>query len=219
MEEKQNSRNRFDNAADTWDHNPRQVDLARQILKSLMDAIPFQKHWNTMEIGCGTGLLTCPVAGKVASLTAVDTSQGMLDALEAKVREHGITNIRTVASDIFTAPSAYRQDGQYALIFSSMTFHHIGNTREALQRLHTLLLPEGYLAIADLDEEDGSFHDNQDTNVYHGFNRKALQNLFAQCGFSGISFSNAASIKKVNRAGKEKTYTVFLVVARKPIRQ
>lgn len=54
-----------------------------------------------------------------------------------------------------------------------MTLHHIPDTEAVLRDMHTLLHQSGYLCIADLDSEDGSFH-GQDADVYPGFDRQGL---------------------------------------------
>jgi len=64
-----------------------------------------------------------------------------------------------------------------------MTLHHIKDVRGLLKRFHHALLPGGYIAIADLDKEDGRFHDNHDGVFHHGFDRDELGLLFAEAGF------------------------------------
>jgi len=55
---------------------------------------------------------------------------------------------------------------QFDLLFSSMLLHHIPDTLAFFQRCHPWLKPKGYLAVADLDREDGSFHQDH-TGVAH----------------------------------------------------
>lgn len=213
----QNPDNRphFNAAAETWDVNPRRVNLARHVMQSMEKRLPFQADWNALEIGCGTGLLSCPVSSMITSLTALDTSEGMIDELNKKIRSRRISNIQPVVSDIFTFPHVPEQKKEYHLIFSNMTFHHIANVNGVLHKLYSLLLPGGYLAVADLDEEDGYFHNDGNEKVHHGFRRSLFKTQLLQHGFTDISFSTAAALTKINRVNIEKTYTVFLVVARK----
>jgi len=219
LEQKTDSRERFNAAAENWDDNPQRVSLARQVMLSMQGVIPFQASWNALEIGCGTGLLSYPVSGEVASLTAIDTSEGMINELKKKIREHNLSNIQPLVTDMLSVSFQPEHEKQYDLIFSSMTFHHIGNVNKALQTLYSMLLPEGFLAVADLDEEDGSFHDSEDEKVHHGFRRDLFQEMLLHEGFSDISFSTAATLTKINHASKEKTYSVFLAVARKSKKQ
>jgi SAM-dependent methyltransferase len=51
---------------------------------------------NVIDIGCGPGRLTIPLAKKVNSVTAVDTSKGMLNVLKRRAKEEGLDNISCV---------------------------------------------------------------------------------------------------------------------------
>ena len=57
--------------------------------------------------------------------------------------------------------------------------HHIEDTAAALRGdLGALLRPGGRLALADLDTEDGSFHDPDAEGIHHlGFDRDASPRL------------------------------------------
>ena len=59
-------------------------------------------------------------------------------------------------------------------IISSMTMHHINDVNSMFNRLYSLLPTGGFIAIADLETEDGSFH-TEDTGVFHfGFTRAMI---------------------------------------------
>jgi len=210
-----NNTNRFDSESGTWDKNPGRVKLAGQIAQSLKEMVPFQKKWNALEIGCGTGLITCPIAEKVSSITAIDTSEGMIETLKAKMRARQTCAIEALVCDILSEPDNQKLRGTFDFIFSSMTLHHISDTSGLLKKINAYLHPGGYLAIADLDEEDGYFHENPDEKVHKGFPRDALLAQLKEAGFGDITFSTAATITKINREEREMTYTIFLALARK----
>ncbi len=211
-----NSSSRFDKAAGTWDENPRRSALAMDVFSSIQRAIPFQKEWTIMEAGCGTGLLTIPAARLVTSVFAVDSSQGMLDILNRKAEAEHLQNITTCASDLVSLKAERCPGTPFNCLFSSMTLHHIADAAAAIRIMTGLLAPGGFLAIADLDEEDGYFHDNEEEEVHPGFSRTTLSSMLNDAGCENIRFSTAAEITKINRAGREKTYTIFLAVAQSP---
>ena len=71
------------------------------------------------------------------------------------------------------------------------------------------LKPNGQIALADLDTEDGHFHSENTEGVYHfGFDRKELKHLFEENGFKNVEFVTTHTIDK---AGKP--YPVFLLTA------
>ncbi len=61
-----------------------------------MERRPLQKDLTILDAGAGPGTLSIPVAKRVKSVTALDYSQGMLDALETEAQKQGVRNINTV---------------------------------------------------------------------------------------------------------------------------
>ncbi len=73
----------------------------------------------------------------------------------------------------------------------------------------------GYLCIADLDTEDGSFHADNTGVLHFGFDRKELKELLGKTGFGEVNDTNAATIAKPVEGRGEKEFTVFLLIGRK----
>lgn len=199
--------NPFDAKAAVWDEDPRRVQMARAIAEAIAGAVPLKTTMQALEVGCGTGLVTTCLASKLGSITAVDTSAGMLDVLRTKMQALAISNIVPMQADL-TGPHSI--EGKFDLIFSSMTFHHIGDYKAILGTLHSLLSPGGWIAIADLDAEDGSFHDPQTHIEHRGFDRAELIAVLQRLGFSTLKDSTAFAIPKNNRF-----YPVFLIIGQK----
>ncbi len=168
-----------------------------------------------LEFGCGTGLVTLEIAPLVSRISAIDTSREMLAVLQEKIRRSGITNIETRQIDLLTSLQNSKQEECFDLIYSSMTLHHISDTVEFLNRLSSILAPGGMLAIADLDKEDGLFHDDPLEKVHHGFERSELAAMLDVAGFQTASFETAYVIEKENREKRRAVYPVFLVTAKK----
>lgn len=62
----------------------------------LLDLMKPEAHWTVLDMGCGSGTLAVPLAGKVASVTAVDFSQEMLAVVRKRCAEEGISNVKTI---------------------------------------------------------------------------------------------------------------------------
>ncbi len=110
--------------------------------------------------------------------------------------------------DLMTDPLP---DDRFDIVDSLMTFHHISDTDRILGDLFALLARPGYLCIADLDSEDGSFH-GADFAGHKGFDRDELAQKAARAGFANITFSSAFNISK---GSPPKDFPVFLMVAEK----
>ena len=103
---------------------------------------------------------------------------------------------------------------RFDLTYSLLTLHHIQDVQNILAKFHDVLLPNGYLLVADLDKEDGSFHTDGSTDVHLGFDRKELQKMVEDAGFGNVTFSTAYEIKK-KIGNEEKTFPVSLMAAQK----
>ena len=206
------NRERFDAIAAGWDDNPTRRALATDVAEAIAAALPLQADWHALEYGCGTGLVGAALAPKLAGLLACDVSPGMLSVLEQKARAAGLDQLHTRVLDLTSeAPPAERFD----VIFSSMTMHHIPDVAALVRTFHGMLTPGGWLALADLDTEDGSFHGGDVPGVMHqGFDRAALQADLRAAGFADTSARTAHTVAKTAADGRVNHYPVFLITAR-----
>ena len=90
--------------------------------------------------------------------------------------------------------------------------HHAKDLNAFIGGIYRMLKKGGRAAIADIDREDGTFHENNE-GVYHkGFDRDALFDAFDSAGFTGIRFKDAGT-RFVERNSRE--YPLFIVTAKK----
>ena len=201
--------NRFDRAAGNWDQETRRIELAQAIAAGIA-RLPLHTDMQAMEYGCGTGLVGLELAPSLGSLIAADSSTGMLEILRNKITEQGITNV----SPHLLYLHREDLDKNLDLIFSAMTLHHLENVQAVLTKLCDCLKPGGILALADLDEEDGSFHkDNPEGVMHHGFNRQKLARDLEMLGLIAIETSTVHTIRRPDSHGGERSFTVFLMTA------
>jgi ubiquinone/menaquinone biosynthesis C-methylase UbiE len=196
----------FDAVAQQWDEEPRRVKLAAEIAAAIMERIPLSDEWDALDFGCGTGLVTMQLAPRLRSIIGADSSAGMLERLNSKLRTSGISNVCTTLCD---ASKGVFPAGKYHIITSAMTLHHVEEIAPLLKSLKNLLHPGGIIALADLEAEDGSFHEDP-TGVFHnGFSSEELSDLLQKCGFSSVNIKTATTIVK-----GERLFPVFLATAR-----
>lgn len=199
----------FDKAATDWDKKERRVQLAAKISTGIA-RLPLSSEMDAMEYGCGTGLVGLSLAPNLGHLTTIDTSQGMLDVLQEKITEQGISNVQPFRCDLLADNYNKRHD----LIFCAMTLHHIKDVETLLQRFAKLLNKNGYLAVADLALEDGSFHDPSVKGVHHhGFDSEQLTTILTAAGLVDIKSEIIHTLSKGEE--DEKDYPVFLLTAHK----
>lgn len=193
----------FEQKARDWDANDMIKGLSLGIGAAIQANVILDETMSVMDFGAGTGLITSQIANKVKKVTAVDASRAMLDKLMAKEELQG--KVEALCQNILEMPLGLRFD----LIVSAMVMHHVEDSDKLIETLAGHLKPGGKIALADLDEEDGSFHPADIEGVYHtGFNREAFRSMLSRHDFRDIRFVTAHTIQK-----EDKSYPVFLVLA------
>jgi ubiquinone/menaquinone biosynthesis C-methylase UbiE len=203
---------RFDEAAAQWDSNPARVELARAVGAAIGRAVPLQPHWRVLDYGAGTGLLTLNLLPHVASILALDFSPGMLETLSKKLADAGIHNVQTRQWNLEAQPFP---DGGFDLVVSSMTLHHLRDVPLVLNRLAAVLKPGGWLAAADLDQEDGSFHGPTSDVFHHGFDRNRIAGWFKDAAFTRVCVGDAHTLNKPSSTGQMRAYGILLATGQK----
>jgi len=197
---------RFDKAASTWDLADRRVLLARGVTEAIAARIRLSKDQRVLDFGCGTGLVTLAIGPLVGSITGADTSIGMLNTLAEKAKDQG----NEVHLKHLDAEGRMELGGPYDLIVSSMTLHHIADVPALFRRFVQHLSPCGQVALADLDQEDGTFHEDATGVHHHGFPREQIQRWLTEASFKQIQIETATVTSKEGR-----DYPVFLATAQR----
>ncbi len=195
----------FKNKASTYDDGSNKHDNVDNIASLIQKNIELSTEMNLMDFGSGTGLLLERIAPHVDKITAVDISKSMNQQLQNK-KERIACNLEIVEMDLTISDLDRKFDG----IISSMTMHHVEDIKAIFDKFYKMLNEGGFIAIADLDTEDGSFHD-EDTGVFHqGFCRDQLDNIISLTQFRDVQIQNASTFRK-----KHGEYTLFLLTAYK----
>jgi len=198
-----NKEDLFANKSKSWDMNSKRVQNAKGIAELIVKNIKLGKSMELMDFGAGTGLLSYFVAPYVKKIVAVDNSPSMLLEFESKCNAFACET-EVIEKDL----SVDSLDRTFDGIISSMTIHHLEDIIALFSKLYDMLEVGGFIALADLDTEDGTFH-SDDTGVYHhGFDRETLQLIAENAGFKNVKFDLASIINKPHRS-----FTVFLLTA------
>ena len=202
----------FDDRAKDWDADPTKVERAYAIADAIIASVPLRSDMRMLEYGCGTGLLGFRLRPHIGDLTLADVSDGMLDVVREKLVAKPDAHVRPIKLDLVVSEQLV--DRRFDIVCTAMTLHHIPDTDAILTRFAAVLEPSGYLCIADLDTEDGSFH-GPGEDVHRGFDRQALGDKTANAGLRVVRFVTAYTMHKM-AAGAMRAYPIFLMVARKP---
>lgn len=200
----------FNERAKDWDKNTAAVQNARRVATAIRKQVSLTKNMSAMEYGCGTGQLSFALQDSLGPITMADSAPGMLAVLAEKIAASGVDNMSPRLLDLAKNPLPVER---FDLIYTLMTLHHVEDAKAVLLSFHALLNPGGALCVADLDQEDGSFH-GAGVEVHKGFNRHSLEHSLADIGFSNIRYEIASTMNR-EVEGKNKEFSVFLCCAEK----
>ena len=200
------------NAAPLREERPLRLKIADAVKDAILQDIPEGKDMQVMDYGCGTGLVSLALAPGFANVTAVETSERQLTVLDEKIAAARIDNVTTCCFDMERQPW---QGGRFHLIVVSMTLHHIEDIDRVLGHFAEALLPGGCLAIADLDTEEGDFHDGRPGVAHNGFDREALQTALKRAGLTPVGCRTIHVVKKPIPDGDCKEYPMFFIRGQK----
>ena len=135
----------------------------------------------------------------------------MLQIAQIKIAEANINNIETLQVDKLSALTS-----KHSAIVTLMTLHHIPDVNEFFTDAYSVLEDNGMMIIADLYEDDGSFHKhNPSFNGHNGFNISALTAIAERAGFIVQSVELYYEMWQENFDGDEASYPLFLFVVKK----
>lgn len=195
----------FAHKASSYDKNKSRVENVDNIANAVRNAIPFNKNMHIADFGSGTGLLLERVAPQVGKITAIDISSSMNEQLNNK-RSQLSCELEILEVDLSKTYIDHTFDG----IISSMTMHHVQNIPAMFDKFYAMVKEGGFIAIADLDKEDGSFH-SEDAGVFHcGFERQKIQQVAIDAGFKNVALTTASAVHK-----PQGSFDVFLLVGYK----
>jgi SAM-dependent methyltransferase len=179
-----------------------------------------------LEIGCGTGLLSLLVAPYVRSLTAVDTSKGMVSALEAKLAAQSISNVKPVCVMLENPDDPKIQDHpsaapkRFDLVISHLVLHHIPTLSDILATMYGTLKPGGRVALTDFENfgpEARKFHPETKMEGVerHGITRDEMSSLMKDAGFKDVQIQEAFKMDKDVEGGGEMTFPFLICLGSK----
>lgn len=115
----------------------------RALFGSIISRFQLDGTGNLLDVGCGTGLLSLPLADEFAAITGMDPDQEMIEEARRHAAEQGVQNIRFITAggeDIEFGMGKFR----LILFGSSLHWMEIDNV---LVKSRTVLTPNGGIAI------------------------------------------------------------------------
>jgi ubiquinone/menaquinone biosynthesis C-methylase UbiE len=120
-----------------------------QVTAALLDAAKVSTGTRVIDLGCGTGQVSLPLASSGAHVLAVDVSPAMIKRLRAGASRAGLANLDGLAMPI---EELVLPQESVDLVVSSYALHHLRDADKArlVSAAFGWLRPGGKLVIADM---------------------------------------------------------------------
>jgi SAM-dependent methyltransferase len=134
-------------AAQSFDHTAADYDRLGDLSENdsltnwLLSVLP-PAGQRALDLGCGTGRHAVLLAERFTRVDAIDLSLPMIEIARAKRTRPNITYQQ---ADLLKATGS----GEYGLVLSVMTLHHVPDLRAALAQIKELLAPGGRIVLVD----------------------------------------------------------------------
>lgn len=200
----------FDDVARTWDENPVHLERSKAIAAKMEEMLPLSTRMKALEYGAGTGILSFLLNKKLNQIVMMDNSAEMVRVMEEKISNQNTKNLFPIKFNL----EIELPEQKFNLIYSQMVLHHIADVQSIFGKFYHMILPGGFLAIADLYPEDGSFH-GEGFDGHPGFDPEKLKMLLLEVGFKKVAFERCFSMLKDTTVGRAKSFPIFLITASK----
>lgn len=136
----------WDRRANSWEHHG-SVGLER-VIGAVVDAAAAHPGMTVLDLGCGGGQLSLPIAERGATVTAVDISPKMIDVLREKADELGVD----VTARVSAVQSVAFAPESFDLVVSNYAMHHLRDDEKAatVRAAAAWLRPGGRLVVGDM---------------------------------------------------------------------
>ena len=142
-------------------YDSREYERLQDQADSLVDLLHHDTEYPpgsvVLEAGCGIGSQTLTLArhSPVARFISIDRSAESLAIARQRVEAAGLTNVEFRQENIFALPFA---PASFDHVFVCFVLEHLGQPREALQILKTLIKPGGTITVIEGDHGSTYFH-------------------------------------------------------------
>lgn len=174
-----------------WERHAKRYDrstrfLSRPVPRMLELAVEAAKgRGRVLEVAAGTGLITTAIGPMVGELIATDYAAAMVQQLEARIRDAGLSNVTCEQSDLYKLRF---DDASFDAVFATNVLHLVPDLKGALASLRRVLKPGGVLVAPTYLHKET-------------IGASMLSRLFALTGFPGQRrFTSRSLADQIERA-------------------
>lgn len=128
--------------------------------------LPDLKSKFILDLGCGTGILTCYWAKEVGPeghVTAVDCSEEQIEVAKKNAKKLNLNNINFLVLDV---RNLLQLKTQFDLVYSRFLLTHLHEAKKVLNDMSSLVKPKGFLFCEEVSSLEGGSFADPDSKVY-----------------------------------------------------
>ena len=135
-----------------------------------------------LEIGPGDGALLPALSQRAASVTALDSSEDMLNKARAASADYA-----NVTCELGDTSTLLNTDTRFDVAVANMVLHHTVDPRQVLHDTGALLRPGGWLVISELCRHDQAWAREHCGDLWLGFEPEQLSAWALECGLESTA--------------------------------
>jgi len=113
--------------------------------QELVSKIKIEERDTVLDIGCGNGTITIPLAKKAESVTALDISTGMLDILREKAAKESLSNINIINRCLEDVEAD--EIGTHDVVVASRSLNGIADIQPELEKINEVAQKYVYMTL------------------------------------------------------------------------
>lgn len=111
----------------------------------LLEKMNISKEDTVLDLGCGEGSITIPLAKLAKSVTGVDSAYKMLEILNEKAQKEEINNIKTIEEDL--TKITIDDVGKHDIIVASRSLNGVLNIKETIANIDEIADKYVYITL------------------------------------------------------------------------
>jgi precorrin-6B methylase 2 len=149
--DQKSQKDRWNQRAESFSQRINRVENGREgldkddYISKMLDRIEVRPEWSVLDIGCGPGTLTIPLAKKANSVTALDISAEMLKFLKINAGKNGLNNISYLETSWQDAFAGKKLAGHDVIVASRSLMS--GDMKEAISTINAIARQAAYITF------------------------------------------------------------------------